>query len=876
MFQKLLNQWSHSGLANFAAVIGTLCSMPCFIAASSNSANAEIVPDDTLGNEKSIIIPATNLSGETIDGGAIRGNNLFHSFEKFSIEEGQRAFFSNPSGIENIISRVTGGSRSEILGTLGVFGTANLFLINPSGIIFGSNSQLVTSGSFIGTTASAIKFSDQGLFSALTPNAPQILTVKPSALLFNQIANQPITIQSKETLRLSANQSLLLAGGDVNLEGGILSVPGGQIDIGGLAEPGTVGLNTDGNKLSLSFANNEALANVFLNKQASIDVGSEKIIGGDIRISGRSVNIASGSSILADSLGSEPGGTLTINASELVEMTGQSSLFADVFSSGRGRELNIETGKLIVRDGSQISTSVLKGASGSGGNLTINASEVEVSGTSVGGNFSSILAQTEGIGNAGNLTIKTKRFLVNGGAFVSTSTLGSGKGGTLVVTDSELVELVGTSANNSASNLIASAEDSGKPGEIIIETKRLVIKDGARALSSNLGTATDGGKLTVKASEFVTLSGTSPDGEVRSGLLVGTPGTGVAGELLIETPKLQVKNGAFVSARTFGEGNGGSLTIKASDSIDLIGTSNDGQKPSILTTETRNNGNAGTLSVKTRNLNIEQGAKITSSSTGAGTAGETKIQAESINLDRGSIVSETESGNGGNINITLKDLLLLRRNSQISTTAGTAEAGGDGGNIFINAENGFIVAVPNQNSDIIANAFSGQGGKVNIDATGIYGIQFREKENLQTNDITASSEFGVDGTVELNTLEIDPNSGLVNLPIEPVDTQLAQVCTDSSPQAQSSFEITGRDGLPTLPSDFLSTDAVLVNLVTLKPSSNNQSNSTIDKNINMSIPKPIVEATGWIQNQKGEIIFIANSLSTNPLINSMSCKQISN
>lgn len=876
--KNLLSRWLHSRLAKSAAVVGTLCSASyIFVGVTSNCAKAEIVPDETLGNEKSIVTPSPNSPTDEIDGGATRGKNLFHSFEKFNIDEGREAFFNNPDGIENIIGRVTGGSRSDILGTLGVSGTANLFLINPSGIIFGPNSQLVLAGSFVGTTANAIEFGNQGFFSALTPDAPQLLTVKPSALLFNQISNQPITVQPTATLGLFANRSLLLVGGDVNLEGGILSVPGGRVDIGGLAGSGTVGLNADGNNLSLSFSNSAALANVFLTKKAIIDVASPRFAGGDIQVRGQRVNISEGSDILANTLGSEPGGTLTINGSESVEVTGGSRLQANTQSSGKGGELNIETRKLIVRDGSQVSASVLEGASGLGGNLTIKASEVDLSGASVDGNsFSRILAQTDGAGNAGDLTIEAKRLTVEGGAFVSTSTLGSGEGGKLVVTDSDLVQLIGTSANNSSSALIASAEGSGKPGDLTIETKQLIIQDGARALTSNLGTATDGGTLTVKASESVELSGTSKNGEIRSGLLVGTPGTGIAGKLTIETPKLQVKNGAFVSARTFGEGRGGSLIINASDSIDLIGTSDDGQKPSILTTETRDRGNAGTLTVQTRKLNIEQGAKITSNSTGQGRAGEVEVQAESITLDQGKIVSETASGNGGNINLSVKDLLLLRGNSQISSTAGTAEAGGDGGNISVNAEDGFIVAIGNENSDITANAFSGKGGQVNINATGIFGIQFREQENLQTNDITASSEFGTDGTVELNTPDIDPNSGLVELATEPVDTQLAQVCTEDRNQAQSSFEITGRGGLPPLPSEALSTDAVLVDLVTLNPTSNNPDNSTIDKNINTPTPKPIVEATGWVQNEKGEILFVANSPDATPtksLINGAPCKR---
>ena len=184
------------GLANFAAIGAAGFWL---FGAMSNCVQAEIVPDDTLGNESSVVNSfAPNLN--SIDGGATRGNNLFHSFEKFSIDNGQGVLFTNPNGIENIISRVTGGSRSEILGDLGVLGNANLFLVNPSGIIFGPNAKLLTGGSFVATTADAIGFGDQGLFSVSVPDTPQLLTVKPSALLFSLIASQPITDQSTAVL----------------------------------------------------------------------------------------------------------------------------------------------------------------------------------------------------------------------------------------------------------------------------------------------------------------------------------------------------------------------------------------------------------------------------------------------------------------------------------------------------------------------------------------------------------------------------------------------------------------------------------------------------------------------------------------------------
>lgn len=156
--------------------------------ASAQSSN--IVPDNTLGSESSRIVPrdAAGLPVDRIDGGAIRGANLFHSFEEFNVSQGRGAYFTNPNGIQNILSRVTGKNPSDIQGTLGVLGNANLFLINPNGIVFGKEASLDVGGSFVATTANAIELGSTGMFSASAPQTSNLLSVAPSALLFNAIA----------------------------------------------------------------------------------------------------------------------------------------------------------------------------------------------------------------------------------------------------------------------------------------------------------------------------------------------------------------------------------------------------------------------------------------------------------------------------------------------------------------------------------------------------------------------------------------------------------------------------------------------------------------------------------------------------------------
>lgn len=193
--------------------------------------------------------------------------------------------------------------------------------------------------------------------------------------------------------------------------------------------------------------------------------------------------------------------------------------------------------------------------------------------------------------------------------------------------------------------------------------------------------------------------------------------------------------------------------------------------------------------------------------------------------------------------------LLLRRGSSISTTAGTAQAGGDGGNIRFNGD--FIVAVPSENSDITANAFTGSGGSVDITAEAIFG--FESGRLTPQSDITASSQFGTAGTIALNTPDVDPTQGLTALPADVVDAS-DQIAIGCSPTAtaqanQGEFYQTGRGGIAPLPTDPIASSDILEDLQ--PPAS-------------WSAPTeptaPMVEAQGWQVNDRGEVMLVAATL----------------
>ena len=183
--------------------------------------SAQIVPDATLGNERSQVIPkqVQGIDRLSIEGGAQKGQNLFHSFSDFNVGNGVRVYFSNPLGVSNILSRVTGPNASQILGKLGVDGTANLFLINPNGITFGANSTLDIRGSFTASTAESFTFPGGETFSAVTLGAaPEVTIAVPVGL---QMGARSKDIESLGMLAAGENLSIIAK--NITLKGALTS-----------------------------------------------------------------------------------------------------------------------------------------------------------------------------------------------------------------------------------------------------------------------------------------------------------------------------------------------------------------------------------------------------------------------------------------------------------------------------------------------------------------------------------------------------------------------------------------------------------------------------------------------------------------------------
>ena len=316
---------------------------------SSNSpVFAQLIPDASLGAESSAVRRDAIIRGglaDAIEGGAIRGANLFHSFLEFNVAHGQRVYFANPPGIENILTRVTGTNSSNIFGTLGIDGTGNLFLLNPNGILFGANAQLDLTGSFVATTGDSLLFDNNFEFSSRNGAAPPLLAVKvPIGLGFAEPTRTgPINI-NQGNLSVLPGETLALIGGHVILDGGQIEAPGGNIVLGGLTAAGTVRLNPD---FSVSFPEGVPRGNVTLTNKVGANVRGDG--GGNIAIHGHGLEIKAGSQLLAgiaSGFGSTDtrAGNIQIEGTGTVTITEPGTLIENLVESeakGTGGNVNI-------------------------------------------------------------------------------------------------------------------------------------------------------------------------------------------------------------------------------------------------------------------------------------------------------------------------------------------------------------------------------------------------------------------------------------------------------------------------------------------------------------------------------------------------------
>ncbi|MEM9485098.1 MAG: filamentous hemagglutinin N-terminal domain-containing protein [Cyanobacteria bacterium P01_F01_bin.116] len=836
--KRVLQQLSHSlWLAN--GLVFLLFTMP-------TKAQLRVIADGST---------ATTLTGSAdctatcfITGTSIVGDNLFHSFSEFSIPEGVAVIF-NDGGTTNIFSRVSTSSQaSTILGNLVVGpGAANFFLLNPAGIIFGPNAELsLNGGAFVASTAERVNFLNDDAFIAGTSTEPVQLTIStPVGLQFGNtaapIVNQSQAASVSNTLGAPAGllnpfNTVALIGGDITLLGGNLTAPGGNIVLGSVG-PGSEVMfsSTSSQGFDFSYDINTTYQNIQV-LGSLIDVGGPG--GGQVDLQGNDI-IFDSSGLFGVTFGPFNRGELSLNARRL-NLT-NSAIQGITFSPAQGPDVNISIDELSMTNSSVISAETQ--GPGNSGQVSIqgqNQSYADVVTLDTSGLGTEVGAGATGQG--GDVTVETRTLHLQNMAGIVANTFGVGNGGNLYITATAETTLqkessLETIANEFLQNPTAPpgigiiTSDVGNAGNIWLTTGQLTVQDGSQIQATTFGNAGNGGQIIVQA-DAVTLTGDSENGQssgilsqVEPGQTTGNLSTSQGGDILIETGLLRLSDSAVVSATAINAGTAGNITLRDIERLEITGN------------ETRTSG-------------------LFAIGQGNGQAGKIDVTADHIRLvSRAQITASTETTDGGNVILHGTEDIILRETSRISARAGD---GGSGGNISIKTP--FLIAIPNEDNDIVATAVNGAGGNIQITASTILG--FLERPAItgnSTNDIDASSQFGTDGTVIINRPDVEPDEGLANLSESLADktNQVGESCGTVNTSTTGRFTMTGRGGLPPNPRTALQERRVFADLGDGNQHVELALPETLEAaalHSHLSETAQIVEAQGWMTGLEGEII----------------------
>ena len=803
-----------------------------------------------------VVFTGTNatLSGDmaiSAAQGTTRGANLFHSFSVFNVLGGESAQFQGPGGIRNVISRVTGGTSditglksSLIDGPLSVaIPGANFYFINPNGVVIGANASLQVSGSVYISTADSLRLADGGVFHADPSKDSVLTTADPVAFGFLSARPAPITLEGPwlgppyTPAPVPPGKTFALIGGDITIREGIyggaaIVAPGAKVSLASVASAGEAAIGTG----AVDVTGFSALGSILISGGSFINVGDSGDqfgffgdgASGSIFIRGGQLTLAPGG-LLAQTFGDTHGGLIDIAVRG--DMSAGTDPVSGIISAllagshgglGRGPDVLLDVGgTLRIADGSfLISESYGPGAAG---DIRIRAGAIEVRGQGPG-SFTGISADNYADAAGPSLSITTGSLQLLNGGFAGTRNFGPGTGGALSIgADSILASgAIDPVSGAGVVTLSLSTETvGGAAGAMNITTRLLTLSDGAR-ISSSTGGPGNAGDLTIHASERIDISGglsgiftataAGPAGNAGA-LTVTTPllvmgggvidsttvGDGNAGSVLVRVDNMQLRDGAQIrsfsggfdesnnGALVVGSGRAGNVSIIASAEVSISGSS--GARPSGLLAETRGSGAGGDVGVQASVLRLYDGGTISSSSLGDGRAGNIDIHlTDSLDMRGGSIATRALSSDGGNITVNAPRLIRLV-DSKITTSV---ESGvGGGGNIAIDPQ--FVVL---QNSQIIADAFGGPGGNINI----VAGQLIADPATV----ISASSALGIDGSVNIAAPDTDVSASLAVLPVSLLDAaSLLRAGCSAARAGLSSLVEVGRGGLPADPDAYL-------------------------------------------------------------------------
>jgi large exoprotein involved in heme utilization and adhesion len=572
------------------------------------------------------------------------------------------------------------------------------------------------------------------------------------------------------------------------------------------------------------------------------------------------------SSIESLTRGNGDAGNIKINTGTLT-LTDTGGIAASSDGRGDAGDIDLNVSSLILQDGGMIHASA--NDQGNGGNITVSALEfIDISGsveTGPGQFYNALIsAMTWENGNAGTISLSAPRITLADEGKIEAFSFGSGNAGDIDIACSTLT------LEGNETYINTDITGSGHGGDITVKTDQLIITGGAGIsadvfgvdpdiieetnatwnidLSTGTGETTgQGGSVNITATDAIVISGTDNGGDISSFLSVSTGSSGNGGNLVLSAPNVMIRDGGWIQATTTNDGNGGNIqmdvetltlaeggqvnattsgtgsggdiNISASKQIAVSGNYNEEQLSGIQT-RTKDSGDAGKIFIATPMLTMAHDGEINTSSldgtgsggsirinaslvdmqphaairaqsTGTGRAGSITIQTDdAVSLHGSRITTESLDADGGNITLnTVNHLYLLDSRITTSVQGGL----GNGGNIEIDPC--FVIL---NHSRIIANAFEGKGGNIHI----VSDYFLADPEST----VMASSQLGIDGTVQIDSPDTDISGGLAGLKIPDLDVTalLHSSCALKTMDTSSSLVVTGRGGRRSAPDDFMS------------------------------------------------------------------------
>ena len=772
----------------YSTAWGGLASAPTSLAQVTTS----ITPDNSLGTT---VTQDGNVFN--IDNGAIFGPNQFQSFGEFNLGDGDIASFNGPSGIENVLSRVTGGDPSNIFGTLrSTIDRANLFFMNPAGVIFGPTASLEISGSFHTTTADFLKLGEDGIFYA-SLGEDSVLTVA-GVEAFGFVNPKPSNISvERSSLFVPNGETFSLVGGEISLLGNpgteIPSVVAleGQINLVSVASPGEVTFSETGEPIVSSF---NSLGDINMSENAFITLEDfEGTNGGTVMIRGGRF-VMENAAIFNETYGDRAGGPVSIVASKEVSIGETAFLFTSTFGDGDGGLLEIQAPVVNLSGNVQIQAGTAGG--GEGGPVTFSGDSVSLSGEAF------VTSPSAGPANAGTVSIMADTVTFSDNASIQNQAFAEGDGGAVDI-QAQTVTFRDRGGIQTSGSAQFSSEATGNAANINITTNNLTMKD-TSLLESGTETAGQAGNITIEANTVMLQGNLFIEG--------GTAGTGNGGSVMITAETLTLSEGAAVQSVTAGPGNAGQVSLNV-DQLNISGgakvssaamdkssgfggtvtinsmgpVSISGQNSGIFSSSDGEN-SGGQISLTANEVSLEGEATISAQSSGPGDAGNIFINAGDQFISQDSFVTtEAAQADGGDIEIQAISLVQLV-NSDLTATVRGGE--GAGGNILVDP-NAIIV----ENSRIIANAFGGPGGNIDL-ISNVFLID-------QSSVISASSQFNTSGNVNIRASTSVLAETIAPLPknfVSPASLY-ASPCVAQQGGQLSSFVQRPRDMAPPQPED---------------------------------------------------------------------------